>query len=104
MNDSINRQEALNIIKEIYDESGPGYHQAYLLRAYDRIARMWPRNPLRRGHWIMNEGQSLKEVINGNFMYSCSCCGAGEIHSKKMDVPYCWHCGARMDGEQDETD
>ena len=24
------------------------------------------------------------------------------VHNEKVEVPYCWYCGARMDGEEDE--
>ncbi len=53
------------------------------------------------------------EVIHAYWMYSdeldesgdlqayCSNCMAFDLHAprKKNDVPYCWRCGAKMDGD-----
>ena len=38
---------------------------------------------------------------DGNCEANCSACGAGDAHRPdlKNAVPYCWNCGARMDGE-----
>lgn len=34
---------------------------------------------------------------NGNILYECSHCGAGDEHFPGVNVPYCWKCGAKMD-------
>lgn len=52
--------------------------------------------PVRHGHWI--DGGYLG---NDNRNYMCSVCGAGETHTLKVTVRYCWNCGARMDGKGD---
>ena len=41
---------------------------------------------------------------DGNLQAHCSCCGAGDKHAPCMvdNVPFCWKCGARMDGERKE--
>ena len=38
---------------------------------------------------------------DGNCEANCSRCGAGDKHRADLKdaVPYCWKCGARMDGE-----
>ena len=38
---------------------------------------------------------------NGNCESNCSHCDAGDAHRPDLKdaVPYCWQCGARMDGE-----
>jgi hypothetical protein len=56
----------------------------------------------RVGKWILSDLQDENEVANGNFYYVCSCCGKGDTHAKSAEVPYCWWCGARMRGEEDE--
>ena len=50
-----------------------------------------------RGRWI-SDGE-LDE--DGNGQYHCSVCSAGEKHNPRVDVPYCWKCGADMRGEDD---
>lgn len=46
------------------------------------------------GRWISNG--ELDE--DGNGQYHCSVCFAGEKHNPIVEVPYCWKCGAKMDG------
>ena len=43
---------------------------------------------------------------DGNCETNCSCCGAGDKHRADLKdaVPFCWKCGARMDGDENETD
>ena len=40
---------------------------------------------------------------DGNCEANCSACGAGDAHRADLKdaVPFCWKCGARMDGEAD---
>ena len=45
-------------------------------------------------YWI----QTSAEDEDGNAYYSCSNCGSGESHNPIVEVPYCWKCGAKMDG------
>ena len=45
-----------------------------------------------RGRWIQHG--ELDE--DGNGQYHCSVCSAGETHNPRVDVPYCWKCGADM--------
>lgn len=54
--------------------------------------------PVRHGRWIAT-GEWDKDL---NYYYQCSACGHGDWHSGNVDVPYCWHCGAKMDGEVDK--
>lgn len=49
---------------------------------------------VKHGKWISN-GESDS---NGNAQYECSNCHAGDEHVVNVEVPYCWKCGARMDG------
>ncbi|MDD5022012.1 MAG: hypothetical protein PHR82_07820 [Endomicrobiaceae bacterium] len=50
--------------------------------------------PVRHGEWI----DTGEDDGNGNYLFHCSSCGYSDAHSKSVEVPYCWHCGARMDG------
>lgn len=48
--------------------------------------------PVRHGHWIKKD-----HVFYDNYRYECSECHHYDEHSESREVPYCWHCGARMD-------
>ena len=56
----------------------------------------------KKGTWELSEIQNEEEISNGNYQYTCSNCGMGDLHAKTQDVPYCWWCGADMRGRQDE--
>lgn len=49
--------------------------------------------PVTHALWIY---KSVDDNDNGE--YTCSRCGCGEVHSISCEVPYCWRCGAKMDG------
>ena len=61
-----------------------------LLRAVSYIIHTPTIDPVKHGYWIETEIPD----------YRCSCCGACE----DTHAPYCRMCGARMDGDKDETD
>lgn len=50
---------------------------------------------VRHGKWLQNG----EPDSHGNAQYECSNCHAGDEHAVSVEVPYCWKCGARMDGE-----
>lgn len=50
------------------------------------------------GHWLMYEIQRVEDVNNGNYLYVCSECGHSDVHAKGVVVPFCWCCGAKMEG------
>lgn len=47
----------------------------------------------KRGRWIYKHDE---EGNTGNAQYECSECGAGDLHAKSQEVPYCWKCGSYM--------
>lgn len=47
-----------------------------------------------KGRWIETDN----EDENGNVYYLCSVCNYSDVHSKSVTVPYCWQCGAEMEG------
>ena len=55
--------------------------------------------PVVHARWIYS-GEMDED---GNCEANCSHCGAGDKHRADLKdaVPYCWKCGARMDGEAD---
>ena len=56
--------------------------------------------PVVHARWIYSGDMDL----DGNSQGYCSRCGAGDKHRADLKnfVPYCWKCGARMDGESEE--
>lgn len=54
---------------------------------------------VRHGHWIYTAKVRPECPDDSDCYYECSECHAGDEHNKRVQVPYCWHCGARMDGE-----
>lgn len=56
---------------------------------------------VRHGHWIYIDKVRPECPDDSDCYYECSECHAGDAHNKRVQVPYCWHCGARMDGEEE---
>jgi hypothetical protein len=56
------------------------------------------------GHWIFVGEENEEETRNGNFRYICSECTYSDVHAKSTEVPYCWHCGAKMVEPQESED
>ena len=52
-----------------------------------------------KGEWILENVQNKEDVENNNYAFRCSECGYIDIHSKCVEVPFCWHCGASMVGD-----
>ena len=48
------------------------------------------------GWWILDEGPDNQNRVNGDRLFRCSICGYADEHNLSVEVPYCWHCGARM--------
>lgn len=56
--------------------------------------------PVRRGRWIQKEKCYPEIEKQMDFRFECSECGFSDIHNATLYVPYCWHCGAKMDKEE----
>lgn len=52
--------------------------------------------PVVHGRWIDRTGPD----DDLNVTDTCSVCLHTDTHSPTVDVPYCWHCGARMGKEE----
>ena len=57
--------------------------------------------PVRHGHWIRHIEQ--KNIFGGKCV-ECSECGEKYVVQYIEDEKCCRNCGARMDGEQNDTD
>ncbi len=116
--DTISRQAAIDAVhKSILDffdicdddeESPMTYKDERLLELNKAITTQIKAvpsadvQPVRHGHWMLYEAQNRDDVDNGNYLYFCSNCNHGDVHAKTVEVPFCWFCGARMDGEQND--
>lgn len=54
--------------------------------------------PVIYGKWKFISGPDE----DNNLQFMCDNCGAGDVHAADVTVPYCWKCGARMDGGDEE--
>ncbi len=75
------------------------------------------RTALNRAYWILKDAEADEKIAksgirlvwqsqgewirtgslgNGNAQYECSNCHYGDEHAEGQEVPYCWHCGAKM--------
>lgn len=58
---------------------------------------------VRHGRWIMRGGQARCSVCDAKAKWDCSGGTGGWSHEyEQAKTPFCWNCGARMDG--DDTD
>lgn len=108
MADYIERQAAINRFENLsYEDWNQGASTTWA-NAFSECADMIRElpsadiQPVPHGHWMLYEAQNRDDVDNGNYLYFCSNCNHGDVHAKTVEVPFCWFCGARMDGEQDD--
>ena len=94
MNDLISRQAAIKAIEDLqdcYNGFSDTYDKACIIGVIEEVPSI---EPIKHGHWI-DEG-----LVDGNQNRYCRCseCGKGDTQAISQRVPYCWWCGARMDG------
>lgn len=53
---------------------------------------------VRHGRWIKTTKVHPDLLNDSTYNYRCSNCGYMDTHGANVEVPYCWHCGAKMDG------
>lgn len=53
--------------------------------------------PIKHGHWIERTKVHPDLMNDSTYNYECSNCGYMDTHGANVEVPYCWHCGAKMD-------
>lgn len=59
-------------------------HNKELIKRLEEVERP-------QGEWI-----KINSLGNGNAQYMCSNCNHGDEQAESQEVPYCWHCGAKM--------
>ena len=96
MDDAISRKVVHIVINsQIFDTEYPSELDE-LERKIDELPAL-DVAPVVHARWIYY-GEMDED---GNCEANCSHCGAGDKHRAdlKNAVPYCWKCGARMDGK-----
>ena len=70
---------------DIKDEIAGAYNEGYMC-GNKEAEKARPQ-----GEWIRTGS-----LGNGNAQYECSNCHYGDEQAESQEVPYCWHCGAKM--------
>lgn len=83
-------------IKQAYD-IGYGEGILYALNLFKTL-----NHHSAHGHWIKRTKVHPDLLNESTYNYECSNCGYCDTHGADVKVPYCWHCGAKMD-EEEET-
>ena len=97
--DLIDRNELYNQIRLYLNRHSLGETAVWTTLTIGEIASIIANIPMveaelvRHGKWI-----NVSD-LGDKVQCRCSECFSGDIYPKDMIVPYCWHCGARMDGE-----
>ncbi len=91
MTDLIDRAAAIDAVRSYYDEE---YDLKYSIEELIEKLPSADVAPVRHGRWIDTNGRKRYPFW---VRYECSECGA-----KASDYRFCPHCGARMDGEQND--
>ena len=89
--DLISRQKAIDTFKDCA-ENGLGIDG--IVDALESLPSAQPERI--KGRWILAKEQRREDIENGNYMYNCSNCDCGDLHSRAVNVSYCWNCGADM--------
>ena len=89
-NDYIRRDDAVDAVRETFKRI-----PTTAIRAMDSIKALPSADvaPVVHGRWIKYTGM-------GKVQWMCSECSAEEKNPKVAN--YCYHCGAKMDGERKE--
>lgn len=84
-----------------YIDAEPLEHRSPKLKALIEAQPTADVAEVRHGHWI--RGRKVCDMPNdSDYEWECSECYHTDVHNEKVQVDYCWHCGARMDGEEQE--
>ena len=97
MSDLIRRADAIDTVMNLL-------HWARIPTKADakKVIEAIPSAEPKTGAWIRCKEQDEADLDNGNALYECSNCGHTDLHAETQEVPYCWFCGARMKGADDE--
>lgn len=95
--DLIDRNELYNQIRLHLNRHSLGETAPWTTLTTGEIASIIANMPkvevVRHGKWI-----NVSD-LGDKVQCRCSRCFSSDVHSKGMVIPYCWRCGARMDGK-----
>lgn len=95
--DVISRQAVLEEAFDMSEIDGEHFEKPFMVVEIEDIQKLPSVKPQEKtGYWILADNQDNVDVENGNNRYICSECTFSDVHAKSTEVPYCWHCGARM--------
>lgn len=89
MSDYISREAAMEIVKRTSGDYAAAFSEIRKLPAADV-------EPVRHGRWMHEETEG------GFHIWSCSRCGRGMNGNPKGTDLYRYHCGAKMDLEEND--
>lgn len=92
--DTIYREDVIKALTIAVDEHTDIFEAVERISSADRL----------QGEWELSAFQSEEDVANGNYAFICSNCEHTDIHALTQRVPYCWWCGARMKGTDNENE
>lgn len=96
--------EKAELIKKLCFETAEWYYSPTI-----KTIKEFPAadiQPVKHGYWIKQpeKFQIYEDVINSNYLYSCSCCNASDLHSERAnndgEVKFCWRCGTKMNEKE----
>lgn len=104
MTEYITKEQAINVVNtafgHIYDNDSETVSlvdlQNEVVMTIEQHTEPADVAPVVRGKW--KKLTCYDENLNADFQ--CSNCLAGDTHALGVEVPYCWKCGSRMDGEE----
>lgn len=92
------RKEAIAVLESdseyMYSQDSP-----YNREAYRMAVEALEAEPVKHGKWLQ---EGLVDGA-GNRFCRCSNCGKGDTQAASQIVPYCWWCGAKMDGGENDA-
>lgn len=90
-------KDKIAVDKEIYpDDKSSIIFRAGMKNVIGIVKNQDTVDPVKHGRWV-DTGRADYYL---NKEYRCSCCNSVDY----MSSPYCYNCGARMDGEQNVSD
>ena len=99
MSDYIKREDALKAVDGIHEDDLPRNNKIEVCDVLTLVVPSADVAPVRHGRWIEHYKSDAPPTLKERWI--CSWCGNVQTYGA---TGYCPSCGARMEGEEDETD